>query len=964
MPDEWKQISDLYHAALKVPESERTAFLQTCSDSDDVRREVASLLANERAGEHLLESPALEVAAGMMADSTPVLTIGQTLAHYQIKSQLGKGGMGEVYLAHDGKLGRDVAVKTLPPEFARDPERVARFNREAKLLASLNHPNIAAIYGLEEFGGTNFLVLELAEGQTLADRIKAGPIPIEESLKLALQITEALEAAHEKGIIHRDLKPANIRVTPEGKVKVLDFGLAKAFAGEAAEVNLSNSPTLSDIATQQGVILGTAAYMSPEQARGKSVDKRADIWAFGCILFEMLTGKAAFSGKDVTDILAAVIRSEPDFSKLPQNLHPKIIEALERCLEKEVKNRYGSISDARVDIQKALADPDGALVKPKALAEGRLKWKLVLPCVAVAIVLTAIIAGLTGWILKPAEPLQVMRFDCELPEGLQFRGPFPIAISPDGGRFVYSTSKGLYSRSIDELTAKPIAGAEGDALQPFFSPDGKWIAYISPGDKKLKKVAVDGGTSVPLCDYANTPSASWGADNAIVYSEFLKGIMRISANGGTPESIIRTPIGIPERPQILPDGRSVLYATSFGSSSPEKKIMIQSLKSGEPKELFPGISARYLPTGHIVYQHAGNNTLFAVPFDLKKQAVAGGHVSIVEGVGVRQYAISESGTLVYIPGTSTVDPGFRRTLMWVDREGNETALPAPPAYYQTPKISPDGKQVAMTLFTDGTLQIHILDLTSGAMNRLTFDKSSSFMPIWTPDGKRIIFTSNRDGIYSIYWKAADGTGDVQKLGSAPDRYLKPYSCSPDGKTLAIEESDFSFTNYDIGTLSMEGDHARRQLLHEEYVEGQPNISPDGKYVAYVSMESGRLEIYVRPFPEVSNGIWQIPADYGAFPLWSPDGRELFYLTPGAAMTVPVDTRSTFKAGTPRMLFEKTFVFGDSAGPSWDISSDGKRFLMIKQPVSMNPATAAVKGPRRINIVLNWLEELKQRVQAK
>jgi serine/threonine protein kinase/Tol biopolymer transport system component len=963
MPDEWKQISDLYHAALKLPENERAAFLQSCIASDGVRREVASLLANERTAEHLLDSPALEVAARMMSDNPAVLTIGQTLAHYQIKSRLGKGGMGEVYRAHDGKLGRDVAIKTLPPEFARDPERVARFNREAKLLASLNHPNIAAIYGLEESGGTNFLVLEMAEGETLADRIRAGPIPIEESLKLALQIAAALEAAHEKGVIHRDLKPANIKVTPEGKVKVLDFGLAKAFAGEQAEMNLSNSPTLSNMATQQGVILGTAAYMSPEQARGKPVDKRADIWAFGCVLFEMLTGRATFTGDDVSDILAAVIRSEPDWTGLPASLHWRLREILDRCLKKDARDRYHDISDVRIDIQKAIADPGGGMVQMVTAAEPRMKLRTILPWITSALVLGLIIAAVAVWKFKTSEPRQVMRFDCELPESLQLQGQYPIAVSPDGRKFVYSTSKGLYLRSLDELTAKPIAGTEKDAQQPFFSPDGKWIAYISPGDRKLKKIAINGGTSVPLCDYSTTPSASWGADDTIVYSEFLKGIMRVSANGGTPESVIRTPVGLPERPQILPDGRSVLYATSFGASSPERKIMIQSLKSGEPKELFPGISAQYLPTGHIVYQYADNSNLFAVPFDPEKQAVAGGHVAIVEGVGVRQYAISESGTLVYMPGTSLVDSGFRRTLMWVDREGKEEALPTPPDYYQTPRISPDGKQVALAIFSGGTPQIHILDLTTETMRRLTFDKSSSFMPIWTPDGKRIVFTSNRDGIYGIYWKAADGTGEVQKLGSAPDRYLKPYSCSRDGKNLAIEESNFSFTHYDIGTLSMEGDHARRLLLHEEYVEGQPNISPDGKYVAYVSMESGGMKIYVRPFPEVNNGKWQIPAGNGAFPVWSPDGRELFYVGNGAVMTVPVDTRSTFKAGKPRILFEKMFVYGDSAGSTWDISPDGKRFLMIKQPVPID-AAAAVTGPRRINIFLNWTEELKQRVPEK
>ena len=390
------------------------------------------------------------------------------------------------------------------------------------------------------------------------------------------------------------------------------------------------------------------------------------------------------------------------------------------------------------------------------------------------------------------------------------------------------------------------------------------------------------------------------------------------------------------------------------------KVIIQSLQSGEPKELFPGISARYLPTGHIVYQLENSNDLFAIPFDLKKQTPVGKSAVIVEGVGMRQYAVSESGTLVYMPGIPSVASAFGRTLMWVDREGNEEALPALPKYYQTPKISPDGKQVALAISTNDTPQIWIWDLARENMTRLTFDKSSSFRPIWTPDGKRIVFTSNRDGICSICCKAADGTGEAQKLGSVPDLLLKPYSCSGDGKTLAIEESSFSFTDYNIGTLSMEGDHARRLLLHEEYMEVQPNMSPDGKYIAYVSGESGQLEMYVRPFPDVNKGKWHISTSGGAFPLWSPDGRELFYTEGTTVMAVPVDTSSTFSVGKPRMLFEKVCVPIDAAGPAWDISPDGKRFLMIKQPVSTDAATAA-EEPRRINIVLNWFEELKERV---
>jgi serine/threonine-protein kinase len=466
--------------------------------------------------------------------------IGKTLGHYQITTQLGKGGMGEVYQAKDQKLGRDVAIKVLPEEFARDTDRVARFQREAKLLASLNHPNIAAIYGLEASEGTNFLVLELVEGETLADRIKAGPVPVEETLKLALQIAEALEAAHEKGVIHRDLKPANIKVTPDGKVKVLDFGLAKAFAGEQAELNLSNSPTLSNAATQQGVILGTAAYMSPEQARGKAVDKRADIWAFGCVLYEMLTGQATFQGEDVTEILAAVVKSGPNLDLLPENLHFRVREVIIRCLQKDLKRRYTSITDARYEIEQALADPSGVLVQLVAGVEPRTRLGTILPWVAAAIVLTAIIAGVAVWNLKPSKPQPVSRFYYELPKDQQSNPGAPnLAVSPDGRQFAYSTNKGLYLRSIDELDARLIPGTDENPVVPFFSPDGQWLGYYSLVDKKLKKIFIRGGAPVVLCDAPLFIGANWGVDNMIVYSPLRRGIMRVSENSGIPEEIVK-----------------------------------------------------------------------------------------------------------------------------------------------------------------------------------------------------------------------------------------------------------------------------------------------------------------------------------------------------------------------------------------------------------------------------------------
>jgi Tol biopolymer transport system component len=901
--------------------------------------------------------------------------IGKTLGHYQIISELGKGGMGEVYQAKDQKLGRDVAIKVLPDEFARDADRVVRFQREAKVLASLNHPNIAAIYGLEESGGTNFLVLELVEGETLAEQLKRGPIPVEQSLKLALQIAEALEAAHEKGIIHRDLKPANIKVTPDGKVKVLDFGLAKAFGGDGEKVNLSNSPTLSDAATRQGVILGTAAYMSPEQARGESVDKRADVWAFGCVLFEMLTGRTTFEGRTVTDVLASVIKIEPAWNQLPSNLHPRIRLLLERCLEKESKNRYHDIADVRVDIQEALTDPSGVLVLPAAAAESQSKSRMLLPWIAVAMVLTAIVAGAAVWKLKPPEPRRVMRFTHELPEGQQFIPGLGLrlCVSRDGGQFVYVTTNGLYLRSLEALDARLIAGTDKDSTQPFFSPDGQWIGYWCASDRKLKKIAVSGGAPAVLCETGPLfYGASWYSDDMILYGDALTGIMRISASGGTPEILIKTnpadkEVGSPILPQMLPDGKTLLYTGALDTNLANMKIVMQSLESGKRKVLLrSGLAPWYLPTGHIIFIQANNNTgsLFAIPFNLDRLETTGGAVPIIEGIA--DAAVSRSGTLIYVPlpkaaAESKDATSSRCTLVWVNRQGKEELLAAAPNEYGPFKISPDGTRVALTIGNDNSQDIWIWELTRGTKTRLTFREGEDIWPLWTPDGQRIVYQSGAD----INWKAADGSGEVEKLASWPNA-PGPFTWSKDGKILLTWELNLSGLQSDIGMMSMEGDHARKPLLQEKYCEDHPQISPDGRWLAYASNESGQSEVYVRPFPEINKGRWPISTSGGSGPLWSPDGKELFYRNGESVMAVPVETGPLFKAGKVKELFRGNYVstnVGSIILPMWDISPDGKRFLMMKQPGSTGaaPTTAVL---RKINIILNWSEELKQRVPSK
>jgi len=923
-----------------------------------------------------------------------MLTIGQTISHYSVLSRLGKGGMGEVYGAKDQILGRDVAIKVLPDEFARDADRVARFQREAKLLASLNHPNIAAIHGLEEADGTHFLVLELIEGDTLADRIKGGAIPVEESLKLALQIAEALEVAHEKGVIHRDLKPANIKVTPDGKVKVLDFGLAKAFSGEQADLSLSNSPTLSVAATQQGVILGTASYMSPEQARGKEVDKRADIWAFGVVLFEMLTGKQVFTGDTVSDTLASVLKSEPEWQSLTPNLHPRTRLLLERCLKKEPKNRYHDIADARVDIQEVLADPSGVFAQQVSTAEPRTKSARMMLWVSITTILV-IIAGIVVWNLKTPESRRLIQLEYGLPDNQQLNlsvlGKAFLAVSPDGSQFVYSTTQGIYLRSVDRLDARRIPGSEDNSQAPFFSPDGQWIGYYSPADQKLKKLATNGGVPILLCEIkAYFAGGQWLPDNTIVFSVIPGGIMKIPDSGGTPEPLFKTDVtesteasAVPVLPQFLPDEKNVLFTDIFDRQ--KLQITIQSLETGKRRALFPGQSASYLPTGHLLYGLTENNAtnLFAVPFDLDRLEATGGAVSLIRGVN--SYSVSKSGTFVYVPqpGAAINSDSEARsadaskpTLWWVDRYGQETQIQAPPLNYSMPKISPDGNKIALTdNLPVPAGDVWILDLVRGTLQRLTLNEGDARHAIWSPDGRRIAYASmgqiatGKGATTAIVCKAADGSGEVEYLGSSPGKILFPYSWAKDSKTILTSDVDPGFTNADIGMLSLEGDRPYRLLLKGDSSEVEPQLSPDGRWLAYVSFESGDGQVYVRPFPAVDKGgLWQISVDGGSMPRWSPDGKELYYLTgeniTEAVMVVEVETEPTFNPAKPKVLFRGAFI-GPAAGNGipYDVHPDGKRFLMMKPPQGSGVESTR-RGPRKINIVLNWTEELKLRVPVK
>ncbi len=882
--------------------------------------------------------------------------IGRTIAHYRVEEKIGEGGMGEVYRAHDTKLNRDVALKILPQVFAQDAQRMARFEREAKVLASLNHSHIAQIHGLEETDGTKALVLELVEGETLAEQIARGPIPVDEALKIALQIAEGLEAAHEKGIIHRDLKPANIKITPEGEVKILDFGLAKALEEETPVSDPSHSPTLTQAATQAGVILGTAAYMSPEQARGKPVDKRADIWALGVVLFEMLTGEKVFGGEDVSEVMASVIQDEPDWKQLPA-MHPGIERLLKRCLQKQPKSRLRDIGDARIEIEEAFEWPPGS--KAEFPVAQRMSWRLSLVWAILGLVVGA--AGTMVWMatypaLSPLPPLTrtIIGFPDRAPMDLKRN---PLAISPDGSRLVYVAQIGdsteLYLRAMDQLEPIPISGT-GGAYSPFFSPDGESVGFFDWNESKLKKVNLDGGVPVTLCDAPFGLGGSWGPEGSIIFTPDLTSTLwTISATGGAPRPLTERTLGESTHrwPEILPDGSAVLFTVWGGGST--ARIMAFSLESNETKVLLEGGTyAHYSPTGHLIYVR--HHDLFAAPFDAKRLEIEGTSVPILEDVGIdpslgaAQYALSGDGSMAYVPFTP--EASYRR-LVWVDRQGVVEGVVGDWeewGEYSFPRLSPDGKRLAVVRYGEkGKSDIWVSGLVGGTTARLTFEGNNT-LPLWTPDGKRVAFASDRNGTSKLFWILADGSGSAEPLLESQYPQL-PSSWSPDGKMLVFTQYHPS-TGSDIWVLPMEGDSQAQPFLQSQFNEWAGVISPDGRWLAYNSDESGMDHIFVRPFPG-PGAKWQVSTREGREPVWAPDGRELFYRDWRRVMAVPIETHPEFKAETPSTLIEGRYEVGEfHIFRNYDIKSDGKRFVMTQR---------GQQSTRQLNLVLNWFEELKR-----
>ena len=873
--------------------------------------------------------------------------------------------MGEVYRAVDTELKREVAVKILPAAFAFDPDRLARFQREAELLASLNHSNIAVLYGLEVVDHTRAIVMELITGTDLSDRIAKGPMLVGQVLPIARQIAEALDTAHQAGIMHRDLKPSNIKLRADGTIKVLDFGLAKAFDASASVGDPTDTMTRASPAglgrggaTEAGMILGTAPYMSPEQAKGQPLDKRTDIWAFGCVVFEMLTGRSPFARETFSETIAAILDRDPDWASLPADTPRSIRRLLGRCLAKDPQHRLRDIGDARLEIEDTITAPEPDLRHPTLGAKRT-------PAVWILAVVALAVGAIALFTLRPqpsadnvATPSPV-QFAIVAPSGGDLDITRTPSLSRDGRSVAFTVSRAgsqqIYLRDLDKSEAVALPGTEG-GFAPFFSPDGQWVGFFA--NQKIRKVLRSGGAPVAIADFGElgatrNVSASWDEPDTIFYTpDVTKGIWRVSSQGGTP-SAVTTPT---EResfhlsPQLLPDGKSILFSAI--DDRPDPQVYVQRLDSGERKPLLRGHGTRYVPSGHLVFVQGGS--LMAVPFDLERLEVTGSPVAVVPDVTPpfrlrtmpssfnRLFDVSPSGTLAFV---SSGRPR-QHALVWVDRTGREEPIGASGGTYAQPRLSPDGRRIAVVVRGDDQHDIWLYEPGRNSWNRFTTEGNCEF-PLWTADGTRLAYNSDRSGTVTIDWKRADGSGAPETIvGGRFARRAFPFSWSPDGLLAFVAVRPAQ----DIFTVRPGSGVEPAAFVATSFVEGAPMFSPDGRAIAYVSGETGRNEIHLRTFPGPGEKTVVSTAG-GNEPLWSPTGRELFYRVGDAVMAVDVTTSPSLKVGTAHRLFDKRYEPSISLYANYS-TIDGQRFVMIKRMDQEDPAA-------RINLVVNWFDQLKR-----
>ncbi len=944
--------------------------------------------------------------------------IAARIGQYEVTSKLGEGGMGEVWRATDARLGREAALKVLPEDFAADPERLARFEREARVLASLNHPNIATLYGLEsapvipsergaagpervegspeatsasgpdeplEMSGdpstrhpdgrlaqddsraVTFLVMELVEGEDLAQRIARGPVPVDEAITIARQVADALEAAHEAGIVHRDLKPANIRIRPDGTVKVLDFGLAKSWESESAASGLSLSPTVTSQHTRAGVILGTAAYMSPEQARGKPVDKRSDIWAFGVVLWEMLTGRTLFEGEMVTDVLANVLKEDVDWSLLPASTPAGLRRLLRRCLARQPAERIRDIGDVRWELAEIARSGGGAAAATvEEPAAERPRWRAALPWVAGAVLGVVATALTAGWLRPAPKPPRAVRSFVLAPENAQFDFRAAVGgpvLSPDGTKLVFaarddSGGSSLWVRPLDSLSAQPLGGTEG-AFFPFWSPDSRWVGYFVKG--KLQKIDASGGPPETLCEAPAGRGGSWSSEGMIVFApDVFGGLLRVSAAGGVPSPISALDASKQQTsqrwPVFLPDGRHFLYWGGSPLNSGEVQtdgIYVGSLEGNDPKFLFPADSnALYSPPGYLLFLRA--QTLMVQPFDAEGLTLSGDAFPVAESIANPQnyrlgdFSVSQEGTLVYQTGETGLTQVEVR-----DSAGRQIGTVGESAAIDSLRLSPGGAILAEQVSDarSKNVDLWLVDLERGVRTRFTFEPGLEISPAWSPSGDRIAFSANPGGHLDLFVKNANGAGQAETLvESEVTKFINDWS--PDGLELAVTALDpHSKTVADIWIIPLSGDHAPKPFLATPFNESNAVFSPNGHWLAYQSDESGRMEIFVTPYPG-PGGKWQVSQNGGAEPEWRRDGGALYFRSPDNVISevAVTDRGAAVEVGTPKDLFQVPAIANSGTGRTFDVAPDGSRFFVLR-PIQ---STAAP-----LTLVTHWTSALRK-----